>query len=96
MTDKNAFEQKQEAKIEQMNAEIERLKAKAKEADAESRIKYQEKVDELEALRGVAKTKLDKLKQSSESAWTDISKGLDEATMSLATAIKNASQEFKS
>ncbi len=57
MTDKNAFEQKQEAKIEQMNAEIERLKAKAKEADAESRIKYQEKVDELEALRGVAKNK---------------------------------------
>ncbi|WP_404401025.1 coiled coil domain-containing protein [Idiomarina seosinensis] len=95
MADKEAFEQKHEAKIEEMQAEIDRLKAKAKQAEADSKVKYQERISELEALKAKADEKLEIMKKSSKDAWTDVSTGLESATQSLATAIKAASKEFK-
>lgn len=95
MDDKEAFEKKHEAKIEEMNAEIDRLKAKAKQSEADSQIKYEEKIKELEALKDKAEERLEGLKKSSKDAWTDVSKGLESATQSLATAIRAASKEFK-
>lgn len=95
MSNKDAFEKKHEAKIEEMKAEIDRLKAKAKQSEADTQIKYEEKINELEALKGQAEEKLEGLKKSSENAWSDISKGLESATQSLTTAVKAASSEFK-
>lgn len=43
MADKEALEKKHEAKIEEMKAEMDRLRAKAKQAEANSEIKYKEK-----------------------------------------------------
>jgi hypothetical protein len=45
MDNKEAFEKKHEAKIEEMKAEIDRLKAKAKQSEADSQIKYEEKIE---------------------------------------------------
>ncbi|RUO76139.1 coiled coil domain-containing protein [Idiomarina seosinensis] len=93
--DKDAFEKKHQAKIDEMKAEIDRLKAKARQAEAESQVKYEQKIKELETLKDEAEERLDSLKKSSKDAWSDISGGLESATQSLATAIKAASKEFK-
>ena len=45
MDNKEAFEKKHEAKIEEMKAEIDRLKAKAKQSEADSQIKSEEKIE---------------------------------------------------
>ena len=41
MTDKDAYVQKLHAKLDEWNAEIDKLKAKADKAEADSRVEYQ-------------------------------------------------------
>lgn len=94
MEDKSAYEQKQQARLDEWAAEIEKLKAKAKRADAEAKIKLDEEIKEAEAMRAKVEDKLEELRSSTGDAWTDVKRGLDDAAESLGKSLRAAVSRF--
>ena len=92
---KDAYVRKLKAKIDEWNAEIDLLKARAKLAEAESRIKYQKQVEELKEHRDKAREKITDLQEAGEGAWKDLRVGVELAFESMSQALKSARKRFK-
>ncbi|MDK2849329.1 MAG: hypothetical protein PWP34_2682 [Desulfuromonadales bacterium] len=94
MESKEAYEKKLQAQLDEWNAEIAKLKAKADKAEAEARIEYHQRIEELRAMQETARSKLDKLKAAGDNAWQDLKEGLDQAWEDLGKAVKAARSRF--
>jgi len=94
MSNKDAYEKKMEAKIEEWQAEIDRLKAKSKQQTADSEIDFNEKVEKLEQKQETARSDLENIKNSSSDAWEDLKAGAEKAANDLDDAIKSAKKQF--
>jgi len=95
MTDKGAYVKKLDAKLDEWNAEIDRLKAKAEMAEAESRLEYQKEIENLQKRRSEAEEKLADLRQAGEGAWEDLKSGVQSAWNSMEDAVKAVRSKFK-
>ncbi|MCC5861202.1 MAG: coiled coil domain-containing protein [Gammaproteobacteria bacterium] len=95
MTDKHLYIEKAKARLDQWEADIDRLKAKAEETQADSRIEYQHQLEALRAKRDEARRKLREAQDSSDDAWDDIKSGLDKAWDSIGKAFESARSRFK-
>lgn len=95
MSEKDAYVQKLHVKIDEWNAEIDKLKARADEAEAESRIEYQKQLENLQEKRRAAEKKLAEVRQAGEDAWQDLKSGVQGALDSMEEAIKSARTRFK-
>lgn len=89
MDDKELYRQKAQAQLDQWQAEIERLKAKAAEASADAQLELNGRVTELEAKLQDGKRKLaaavessgdlwESAKENAESSWSAFRRDLDE------------------
>jgi len=94
MSEKSAYEQKAEAKIEEMDAEIQRLRAKAKEQNADARLESENAIDRLKARRDDVAARLEETKSSSGEAWRDVKAGLDRAMDDMRGAFRSARERF--
>ena len=79
MTTKEAYLKKAHAKLDEWNADLDKMKAKLSAADAEVKIKLNDTVKKLEAQRDEMKQKLAELESASEDAWEDIRDGMEAA-----------------
>jgi chromosome segregation ATPase len=95
MSMKEQYEQKLEAQLDEWNAEINKIKAKAKGAEADGIIEYEKEIKELNSKQEAAKDKLKELKNASEDAWEDLKVGIDDALGSLGKAFKSATSRLK-
>jgi uncharacterized coiled-coil DUF342 family protein len=95
MSKRDAHIQKLHAKIDEWNADIDKLAAKTQQAEADVRIEYQEQIDALKRQRREVENELADLKQSGEGAWEDLSAGLDLAFESMNEAVESAMSRFK-
>lgn len=95
MSKREEYVQKMKAKLDELGAEVSRLEAKAKVAEADLRIKYQDEIDTLKQRRDEAKAKLAEFQQAGDDAWQDLKIGLQGAWDILDDAIKSASERFK-
>lgn len=95
MSEKQAYEKKLQAHIDEWNAEIAKLKARADRADAEARIEYQRRAADLKARQEAIGAKLDELRKRGEDAWGDIRSGIDSAAKELQEALNSASSKLK-
>ena len=77
MTDKDVYVQKLHAKIDEWNAEMDKLKAKGDSVVAEKKAEYQKEVAALEAKRDNLKEKIEQLSGAGENAWKDLKAGVD-------------------
>ena len=85
MKDKRkAYEEKIDAQLEEWNAQIALLKARADKAKAEAKIEYNETIETLQRRRDEAKAKLHELKTAGDEAWDEVK-----------TAFRFASSKFK-
>ena len=75
---RDAYVEKLKAKLDEWNAEIDRLQAKSKNAEADARIEYEQKVGELRRLRDDARERLDHLKGAGSDAWDEMRSGFQE------------------
>ena len=94
MDNKDAYEKKLEAQLDEWSAEIDKLKARADKAEADARLDYYEQIEELRAMQDDAKKRLVELQQASDSAWQDLKAGLDSAFDSLGSALRRAASRF--
>ena len=95
MTTKEAYLKKAHAKLDEWNADLDKMKAKLSVADAEVKIKLNDTVKKLEAQRDEMKQKLAELESASEDAWEDIRDGMEAAWYRVTASIKDAVNRFK-
>lgn len=95
MSNREEYVEKMKAKLDELNAEVDRLEAKAKGTEADLRIKYDGEIQKLKEHREKAKAKLSEFQKAGDSAWQDLKIGLQGAWDILDEAIKSASSRFK-
>lgn len=92
---RDAYVEKTKAKLDEWNAEIAKLEAKAKHKEADAQMKIEEQIETLKKKRKSTEEDLDKLRQAGESAWEDLKAGVENAATSLGEAIRSAQSRFK-
>jgi len=92
---RDIFVQKVKAKLDEWNAEIDHLSARAEQAGAEAKGEYRRELEELRHKRDEARLKLKKLEQAGEGAWKDLQAGAEMAASALSEALKSVRQRFK-
>lgn len=95
MSTKEACEKKLQAQPDEWNAEIDKLKAKADKAEADTQLEYYKQIEDLREQQQAAQAKLNELRQSSEDAWEDLKAGIESAWDSLGKAVRSAALRFE-
>ena len=95
MTTKDEFVRRMHAKLDQWNADIDTLKAKADSAGTEARTEYHKQLETLRSKRDEARSKLNELETAGESAWEDLKAGVEMAWESVSEAVRSAASRFK-
>lgn len=96
MSMKDAYIQKLQGKLDEMKAEMDRLKAKAEQgaADAEIERERQQRLEEVRARRAELENKLDDLRDAGEQAWEDLKSGAEKASSAMSQALQSARERF--
>jgi uncharacterized coiled-coil DUF342 family protein len=94
MPDKDAYVQKLHAKLDEWNAGIDKLKARANKAEAETRLEYQKEIENLQKKGKEVEERLAEVRQASEGAWEDLKSGIQSAWDSMEEALKSARSRF--
>lgn len=87
MESREAYKQKMHAKLDQIDAQIDKWQAKRDEASADAKIEYQEKISDLKQKRQEAKDWVNKLSDASEDAWDSVVGGFEDAYKKLSKAL---------
>lgn len=95
MYERHEYIRKATAKLDQWDAEIDKMKAKVAEAEADTKIEYQKQLDELRAQRDDAEAKLDEIADASDDAWEDAKAGFDKAWDDISAAFEKAMSRFR-
>jgi hypothetical protein len=74
---KEEYEQTLQAQLDEWNTEIDKLKAKADGAKADTQLEYYNKIEELQVMQESANNELAKLKKAGDDVWEDIKAGID-------------------
>lgn len=95
MKSRDEYIRKMQAKLEEWNAEIDTLSAKADEVAADVRNEYKEQIESLKVRQAAARQKIEELKHAGESALGDMKTGLEAAWSAMGKAIDAARLRFK-
>lgn len=90
MTTRHEYIEKFKNKLDEWDADIDVLEAKAQQTTAELKVEFVDQLASLRVKRDIAKLKLAEMMDASEEAWEDIKAGTDEAWTSLKQAIEKA------
>ena len=92
---RDAYVQKLKAQLDEWNADIDKLAAKAAHAEAKAKIEYQDQLDALRAKRDDVRKKLSAIQQAGEGAWEDLKEGLENSWEVLKMSFNKAKTEFE-
>ena len=92
---KDAMLEKAEARMKQIDAEVDRLKAKAQEADADRKLELERQLSDLMGKRETFKSRVQDLKNAGEDALSDLSDGFEQAWTTLSDALDSAKTRFQ-
>ncbi len=96
MRDKRkAYEEKLDAQLDEWNAQIALLKAKADKVKAEAKIEYYKTIEALQHKQDEVGEKLHELKTAGDEAWEDLKTGAEKAWAEVETAFHQATSKFK-
>jgi len=95
MNKKELYQQKKQAQLDEWKAEIDRLKARASGASADSQLELHREIEILEGKIAEGKTKLAEIENASEDAWESIKDGVESAWDSMKSAFSDAAARFK-
>ena len=88
------FQTKLDTRLNEMDAEIAKLREKGQDLKDEAKANWDQKMTELETKRDAARAKLAEVRDSSAEAWKDVQKGARSAWNELDEAFRDASREF--
>ena len=91
---KEEFQEKLDTRLKELDAEIATLREKGRNLKDEAKVKWDQKMADLEVKRDAARAKLVEVGQSSAEAWKEVPKGAQSAWDELDQALRDASKEF--
>ena len=94
MADKDTYEKKLKAQLDEWQANIDKMRAQAEQASADAQIKYQDQINELRSQRDEMEEKLKELQNSQAAAWNDVKAGADKAWDQMTKAMQDAWKRF--
>lgn len=92
---REAYIEKFKSKLDEWNAEIDKLQAKAKGTHDMVLVSYNKQIEELKAKREDLKVKMSELHTRGEAAWEDLRDGIGTAWKNLGDSIEDAKTRFK-
>lgn len=95
MNERQAYIEKMKAKLDEWNADIDKLEARARDAEADARIRLHQQLDELKATREDAARRVRELQDAGSDAWESMRQGAEAAWEEMARAFRDASNRFK-
>ena len=95
MINKELYQRKMQAQLDEWKADVDKLKAKASRASADTQLKMNEQIKVLDNKIAEGKAKLSELSQAGEDAWESIREGVESAWDSLKSAVSDAAKKFK-
>ena len=90
MSDRSAYVDKLKARLDQWDAETDKLTAKAAEATADARIRLDHAIEDLKTHHKEAAQKAKEARDASDEAWEDLKDGFEAAMHKLSGAFKSA------
>lgn len=94
MTGRHEYIDKLKDKLDEWDADIDELEARAQNAKAELKYELEDQITSLKLKRDIAKLKLSEIKDASEEAWEDIKAGAEEAWSDVKDAMEKAKSHF--
>lgn len=95
MKDKELYQRKMQAQLDEWKADVDKLKAKASRASADTQLKMNEQIKVLDRKIAEGKAKLSELSRAGEDAWESIRDGMESARDSLKSVVSDAAKKFK-
>jgi hypothetical protein len=95
MSNREEYVRIMQAKLEEWNADIDVLAAKAEGVKEDLKHEYTEQIEALKVKQTEAKQKIEELQLTGEVAWEDIKAGAELAWGAISEAIDSAKSRFK-
>ena len=95
MTMKDDYIAQMKSRLKAWDGELDKLTERASQLNADARAKYQAQMDALRANRDAALKKMHELSAASESAWQEVSHGMNSAWDAMKTALEKVTAHFK-
>jgi len=95
MKSRDEYVHKMQAKLDEWNAEIDRLALLAEKAAADVRDEYKEQIETLKSRQEAARKKMEALQHAGETAWDDLKSGAEMAWTALGEAVDSARSRFR-
>lgn len=94
MTSRHEYIDKLKEKLDEWDADIDELEARAQNTKTELEFEIKDQITALKLRRDIMKLKLNEIRDSSEEAWEDIKVGAEEAWADVKEAMKKAKSHF--
>ncbi len=95
MNDKELYQQKMQARLDEWKAEVDKLKAKSSGASADAQLDINRQIRALERKIEEGKGKLSEIAAASEDAWESIKDGVESAWDALKSGVTDAAAKLK-
>jgi hypothetical protein len=96
MSEKELYQKKIQAQLDEWKAELAKTKAKAAGASADAQLELNKEIKEMEGKIDEGEQKLAELSEASDVAWESIKDGFEASWKSLKTGFQEAASKFKS
>jgi uncharacterized protein YukE len=90
MDKREVYKEKAQAKLDELNARIDLLKAQMKGEAADAKLALNGQVEVLENVRTDLQSRMNQLRTGAEDAWNEIAKGVDHAMDEVENALEKA------
>jgi len=94
MTSRHEYIDKLKDKLDEWDADIDELEARAQKAKAGLQFELQDQITSLKLKRDIARLKLSEIRDAGEEAWEDIKAGAEEAWSDVKDAMEKAKSHF--
>jgi hypothetical protein len=95
MNDRQLYQKKWQAQLDEWQADVDKFKAKASGSSADAQLRMNQQIKVLEGRIGEGKARLAEVAGASEEAWKSIKKSGDSAWASLKSAVSDAASSLK-
>lgn len=95
MSDKELYRQKKQAELDEWQAKVDQLKAKASGASADAQLEMNKQIEALESKIEEGQAKLAEIAETSDDAWESFKERFESAWDSVKSAFSEAASKIK-
>ena len=95
MSERELYQKKMRAQLDEWKAELAKMKAQAEGASADAQLTWKREVEELEREIAQGERRLEELGEASGDAWESVKRGAESAWESLSSGFRKASERLK-